>query len=315
MNIKINPINISEGFINRKLQHSQYRHNTLNVIPYLTFKGISDKNIYMANIALRDKKASVIFNKLISEFAQLEEVEAIALGGSRKTSLSDNTSDIDIEIYTSGEIPVQKRVEIIKKYSSKYDAGQDYFGADDEFYADELAQDIDIAYFDKSWMDSVVDNVWNKHQASNGYTTCFLHTIKQSKLLYDKDGWLKAKKEQLDTPYPKELRENIIKRNMMLMKDKPFASYYEQIKKALSRNDYNSVNHRLSAFMESYFDVIFAMNEILHPGEKKLVQFAKKNCKILPCDFEENINRLMIHPTEHTLLILDDMIDKLRECL
>ena len=75
---------------------------------------------------------------------------------------------------------------------------------------------------------------------------------------------------------------------MMLMKDKPFASYYEQIEKAVKREDEISVNHRISAFMASYFDVIFAKNELLHPGEKRLVQFALKNCNILPpfkCDY------------------------------
>ena len=62
---------------------------------------------------MKDKKAQETFEKMINEFAQLEEVEAIALGGSRKTNSSDKLSDIDIEIYTNGEIPVQKRYEII----------------------------------------------------------------------------------------------------------------------------------------------------------------------------------------------------------
>ena len=55
---------------------------------------------------------------------------------------------------------------------------------------------------------------------------------------------------------------------MMLLKDKPFASYYEQIEKAIKRDDKNSINHRISAFMASYFDIIFAKNKMLHPGEK-----------------------------------------------
>ena len=50
--------------------------------------------------------------------------------------------------------------------------------------------------------------------------------------------------------------------------------------------------NRTAAFMESYFDIIFALNEMTHPGEKRLVQLCKRQCKILPKDFEANIERL-----------------------
>lgn len=99
------------------------------------------------------------------------------------------------------------------------------------------------------------------------------------------------------------------------MKDKPFASYYEQIKKALTRNDFVSVNHRISAFLASYFDVIFALNETLHPGEKRLMNYAKENCKILPVNFEENINKLLKETDTNTLKILENIIDSLRKIL
>lgn len=253
--------------------------------------------------------------KIINDFIKFNEVEAIAIGGSSAAQTSDNISDIDVYVFVNKEISVPLREEIVKKYSSNYEVGGEYFGAGDEFFVDKLNRQLDVMYWNVDWFNSVVQNVWEKHYPSNGYTTCFLYTLKNFQILYDKSGWLKSLQEQLNTPYPPELKQNIIKRNLMLMKDKPFASYYEQIKKALTRNDFVSVNHRISAFLASYFDVIFALNETLHPGEKRLINYAKENCKILPVNFEENINKLLKETDTNTLKILDNIIDLLRKIL
>lgn len=253
--------------------------------------------------------------KIINDFIKFNEVEAIAIGGSSAAHTSDNISDIDVYVFVNKEISVPLREEIVKKYSSNYEVGGEYFGAGDEFFVDKLNRQLDVMYWNVDWFNSVVQNVWEKHYPSNGYTTCFLYTLKNFQILYDKSGWLKSLQEQLNTPYPPELKQNIIKRNLMLMKDKPFASYYEQIKKALTRNDFVSVNHRISAFLASYFDVIFALNETLHPGEKRLINYAKENCKILPVNFEENINKLLKETDTNILKILDNIIDSLRKIL
>ena len=67
--------------------------------------------------------------------------------------------------------------------------------------------------------------------------------------------------------------------------------------------------------MASYFDIIFAVNELLHPGEKRLVKYAKDNCQNLPKNFEDNINNLLVQPNSETLNILDDMVESLRQIL
>lgn len=170
-------------------------------------------------------------------------------------------------------------------------------------------------YWQTKWFEDVVDNVWVKHYPSNGYTTAFLYTLKICKIVYDRANWLSNLKNKINTNYPLELKQNIIKRNMMLLKGKPFASYYEQIEKAINRNDIVSVNHRIAAFLASYFDIIFAVNELLHPGEKRLIQYAKNNCKILPPDFEENINNLLVYPNSNTLNILNNMVENLKKCV
>ena len=252
---------------------------------------------------------------IINEYKVFPSVRAIALGGSGTAKTSDGLSDIDVYVFVTEDIPVNQREELIKKYSVKYEAGGEYFGPGDEFFVDEINRQLDVMFWNTDWFEQTVSNVWEKHYPSNGYTTCFLFTLKNFDIKYDPTGWLGNLREKITTPYPEELKQNIIRRNIMLMKDKPFASYYEQIEKAVKRGDKNSVQHRTSAFMASYFDVIFAKNELLHPGEKKLVKYAKENCKVLPESFEENIEKLFSVSDSEKLEILDVMIDNLKKCI
>lgn len=256
-----------------------------------------------------------MINKIIENYTRFPQVEAIAIGGSGAAKTNDNNSDIDIYVFKNADIPLEKREAIVRPVSSKFEVGGEYFGSGDEFFVDEIEKQLDVMYWDKNWFENTVNNVWLKHFPSNGYTTCFLYTLKNLIILYDKTDWLKNLQNALNSPYPAQLKQNIIKRNLMLLKDKPFASYYEQIKKALKRNDFVSVNHRLAAFIASYFDIIFAVNEQLHPGEKRLIDFAQKKCKILPEDFKENLEKLINSPTTDTLDRLNKIIDNLRKII
>lgn len=249
-------------------------------------------------------------NDIIEKFSQITEVEAIAIGGSTTAKTFDNTSDIDIYLFSKNGIPIEKRKNIIEKISDKYEVGEEYFGSGDEFLCGNTV--FDMMYWDMKWFEDVVENVWVKHFPSNGYTTCFLYTLKNFKIVYDPSNWLKNLQDKINTDYPSELQKNITERNLMLMKDKPFASYYEQIEKAVYRNDINSINHRVAAFLASYFDIIFAKNRLLHPGEKRLINYAKENCKILPENFEENIEKLLSTQASDILPILDEIVQNLK---
>jgi len=151
--------------------------------------------------------------------------------------------------------------------------------------------DVDILYRNLDDFAEGVASVVEGYQAHNGYTTCMWHNLRTCKIVYDKEGRLAALKERFDVPYPKRLKDNIMDRNLKLLSE-VMPAYNYQIAKAVERKDLVSVCHRTAAFMESYFDIIWAMNELTHPGEKRLVSLCKKQCKILPANFEENINQL-----------------------
>ena len=57
-------------------------------------------------------------NQLFSEFADLKQVEAIALGGSRAGECYDEKSDYDVYVYITSPISEETRRGILQKYCS-----------------------------------------------------------------------------------------------------------------------------------------------------------------------------------------------------
>ena len=133
-----------------------------------------------------------------------------------------------------------------------------------------------------------VENVVVNCQPSNGYTTCMWHNLLNCKIIFDRNGKLTAAQKKYNVPYPQKLKQAIIERQLKLL-DGSMPAYKTQIAKALKRKDYVSVNHRVTEFLASYFDLLFAINEQTHFGEKRLIALCKSSCKILPQDFEKNL--------------------------
>lgn len=252
---------------------------------------------------------------ILGKYSLMPGVRAIGIGGSRAAKSSDQTSDYDIYLFTEQEPSVDDRLELVRSVSSRYEVGSDYFGPGDEYFVDSENVEFDVMFFDAGWFEGLVRSVWLDGRASNGYTTAFLYTLSNIDIRFDPTGWLRGLRDLIGTPYPEKLRQNIIRRNMMLMKDKPFSSYIEQVAKAIDRGDLNSINHRTAAFFESYFDALFAANRLLHPGEKRLIAFALKNCRTLPSDFESDITTALTCRDASLVPILSGMVEKLRSCL
>ena len=154
--------------------------------------------------------------------------------------------------------------------------------------------DLDIIYRRLEDFAAGIRWVVQEGNASNGYTTCMWHNLKTCRILYDGTGRLTVLKKDFDVEYPRELKRNIVQRNMKLMNG-VLPSYDMQIKKARQRRDLVSINHRTAAFLESYFDVIFALNEMsASRQEKRLIRLCMGSVlSCLPC-FEENLEAF--HP-------------------
>ena len=229
-------------------------------------------------------------NRLFEELAALPAVEAIALGGSRAGESYDEKSDYDVYLYCTEPVPEAARRDILSRCCDRMEIGNQFWEYEDNCTL-KNGVDIDILYRSLDAFTADVASVVEECRARNGYTTCMWHNLMTCRIVYDRDGRLAAAKRRFDVPYPEALRQRIIERNMRLLHT-ALPAYDAQIAKAVRRGDRVSVCHRTAAFLESYFDVIFALNRRTHPGEKRLVQLCRARCPVLPERFEENLDGL-----------------------
>jgi len=232
-------------------------------------------------------------------FAELPEVEAVALGGSlagRQTAdgHTDAASDIDLYIFTRAEVPLAAREQIVERAggASRADLGLEYWGSGDEWFDAESGIEMDIIYFGADWMDEQVRRVMLAHQPSLGYSTCLPFTVNQAYLYHDPNRWLAGLQEISRQPYPEPLRRHIIQHNHPVLRE-IIPSFAFQLEKAVKRGDLVSVNHRLAGLLASFFDILFAFNRELHPGEKKMLEKTLAACQSLPENMGEELNAVL----------------------
>lgn len=230
---------------------------------------------------------------IFNEYARFAQIEAMAIGGSRALKKNDEYSDYDVYIYWKEPIPVDYRKAVLQKYCSRMElgsCGREYM---DSCIMEDGTQ-LNIIYRNLDEFLTGVREVVEGHKAQGGYTTCMWHSLLIGRIAYDKGGRLAEAKQKYVVRYPQELKHNVISHNMKLIKY-GMRTYLSQITKAMKRGDLISINQEVHKFLASYFDVIFAMNEKLHPGEKRLLDICVKECRVLPNNFERNIRALMVN--------------------
>lgn len=232
------------------------------------------------------------FIKLIERLIECDPIEAIGLGGSRATNLADAHSDYDLYIYLNQDLPLAVREQVFEGLFQiiEYD-NQFWEREDDGIFLDGIP--IDILYRNIEDFDKALETTLLYHQAQNAYTTCLWNNLKNTKILFDRHGKLKKLQSKYKFSYPIQLKENIIQRHRALLFD-GLPNYADQLKKALLRNDMPAINHRAAAFAETYFDLLFALNETSHPGEKRMMIAAQK-LENVPEHFVEDLTSLFQH--------------------
>lgn len=221
--------------------------------------------------------------------AELPGVDAVALGGSVATGTADSSSNIDLYVFAPEPPLSDLRRALAVSFDPMPEINNRAFGTEDAFTDAGTGINVDVVFWSLDWIDAQLDRVINQHIASTGYTTCFWRTIRQAITIHDEHGALANLQVRASAPYPAPLRDNIVALNRPLLSGAR-SSFLHQIESAIERNDSMAVNHRLTAWLASYVDILFAINGVLHPGEKRLLEVASRECPLLPGDMSRDIS-------------------------
>jgi len=253
---------------------------------------------------------------IAQKFSELPQVEAVALAGSRSAEASDEKSDFDLYVYANAEIPLDTRRNLAEQFAERSEINNQFWEPGDEWIAAQSGIGVDIMYRHPLWIEEQIERVLVHHQASVGYSTCFWYNVVHSKILFDRRGWFAQLQERANQPYPEPLRRAIVAKNYPILRDN-ISSYLHQIECAVARQDYVSVHHRTAALLASYFDILFTVNRLPHPGEKRLILFAQKFCAKRPAGMEAQINQMIGELTdpEAMLSASNKLLDELETLL
>ncbi len=250
----------------------------------------------------------MLVEQIAKRYAEFEAVEALVMAGSRGSGMSSEGSDIDLYVYVNRELTVAERGSVPRN-SARKEIGNAFWEPGDEWIEDGAR--IDVMFRTTGWIEEQLDRVVFRHQASIGYSTCFWYNVLHSEILFDRSDWFRELQQKVTVPYPEELKRNIVAKNWPILRDN-MSSYRHQIELAIERGDRVSVQHRVTALLASYFDVLFTINEQPHPGEKRLISFAEKLCPKRPRHMREQVERVVANPS---LDAVDELLDGLQPLL
>lgn len=227
-----------------------------------------------------------------AELGALPGVLAVALAGSEEAGNADAASDLDLYVYSDSPVPLAVRAKLAERLGDPGgEIGNDLWEPGDEWTHSESGAPVDVMFRTRAWIEDQLDRVLVRHEASLGFSTCFWHNVRSSRALVDPTGWYAGLQERAARPYPEPLRERIVARNYRVLRDM-HSSYAAQMMRAAERRDRVNLVDRASAFLASYFDIVFAANGVPHPGEKRRLEAAERDCRRLPPRLRESLDDL-----------------------
>lgn len=252
--------------------------------------------------------------EIARQLGEMTGVIAVALSGSGASGYADTASDVDLCVYAKEPPPIAQRRTLALAYDPNPEIDNQVFGTGDEWGDPRIGLAVDLMFWTPIWIEQQLGRVLDQYLPAAGYSTCFWRTVQRSVPLIDPTGWFARLQATANQPYPEALRCSIIATNWPLLRG-AHSSFLHQIEKAITRNDGVSVHHRSAALLASWFDVLFAVNRVPHPGEKRLIAVARVECTLYSPRFEEQISAFLfaVSPPWHDGRLIQAAHDLINE--
>lgn len=250
--------------------------------------------------------------EITAEFAVLAPVEAVWLGGSHASGDANASSDVDLYVYTSAELPAAVRAGIIKPRASVAEVGYDIWEVED-YWLERNGTKVEAMYRRPEWETRYLEDLFANHRAQMGFSTTGWHSVVNAHVLFDRNGWTRSVRALADRPYPDELAAAIIQLNFRVLRG-TLVTHPEAFASALARDDLTFAHSRVDEILNSYFDILFALNRILHPGAKRQLANAQK-LPLKPDGMATDITDLLQSSPDELSGKMEGLLDKLEALL
>jgi hypothetical protein len=218
-----------------------------------------------------------LLQRVVAAVIDLPGFVAISLGGSAGSGLADQASDVDLHVYWRA--PLAGPPERAERMARIADAGSVEvnilsWGLEDHCRVD--GRLVELIYVGLDELRAEVGRAYGEGLISEGYTTALLYSVAHGRALYDSTGELGALRERLLDGYPEPTRKLLLRHHPALL-----PIYLGHLRLAQARGDLLSVQQRRYTLQMIFFNLLFALNRLYHPGEKRLLLHTER-CTLRP---------------------------------
>jgi hypothetical protein len=223
----------------------------------------------------------------------------IALGGSHAKGVADERSDLDLYVFAREVLPNEERTRLIERLPGvtgivSWGQTEPFIQAGTDFYL--ARQKVEVWLRNADYMADTIGDcragivrhdmvTWT---VMGFYNHCALSDVSKMRALEDPYGIL-ARWQAAVSEYPPELRDAIIGRHMQAARFWPGNFHCLS---AVERGDVIYVAGIVQQVVDNLIQVLFALNRVYFPGEKKLAA-ALDHLPVKPEAFVARIERLV----------------------